>query len=197
MTAENPENGIPNDYNPYSAMPLSSNSASGFGDSIGSGYPLASLGKRFLGALLDSFVPALCMFPGFVMLLVDSDLIQAILEDSTPDHVGTFAIVGMAWIAIVVMIAFVLTLYLLATRSQSIGKYFIKTQIHTIDTNEPANFIKTFLLRGLLNNLIASVLGCIPFLGLVYQIVDACFIFREDRRCLHDLIAGTKVVDIS
>lgn len=27
-----------------------------------------------------------------------------------------------------------------------------------------------------------------------YALVDICFIFREDRRCLHDLLAGTRVV---
>jgi hypothetical protein len=29
----------------------------------------------------------------------------------------------------------------------------------------------------------------------LYGIVDACFIFREDQRCLHDLIADTTVVE--
>ena len=31
-------------------------------------------------------------------------------------------------------------------------------------------------------------------LGFVFLLVDFCFIFREDARCLHDLSAGTKVV---
>ena len=31
-------------------------------------------------------------------------------------------------------------------------------------------------------------------LGFVFLFVDYCFIFREDQRCLHDLIAGTQVV---
>jgi uncharacterized RDD family membrane protein YckC len=31
-------------------------------------------------------------------------------------------------------------------------------------------------------------------LGFVFLLVDFCFIFREDGRCLHDLMAGTKVV---
>jgi uncharacterized RDD family membrane protein YckC len=42
------------------------------------------------------------------------------------------------------------------------------------------------LLRSWLNTLI----GIIPFYGLV----DVLFIFREDKRCIHDLIAGTHVV---
>ena len=30
--------------------------------------------------------------------------------------------------------------------------------------------------------------------GGLFSIVDICFIFRDDRRCIHDLIAGTQVV---
>ena len=33
-------------------------------------------------------------------------------------------------------------------------------------------------------------ISLVPF----YRLVDILFIFREDRRCLHDLIAGTQVV---
>ena len=38
---------------------------------------------------------------------------------------------------------------------------------------------------------IASV---IPAIGNILPLLDVLFIFREDRRCLHDFIAGTKVV---
>jgi uncharacterized RDD family membrane protein YckC len=46
--------------------------------------------------------------------------------------------------------------------------------------------VTNVLLRGVVNGL----LSIIPLYGLV----DALFIFREDKRCLHDLIAGTIVV---
>jgi uncharacterized RDD family membrane protein YckC len=182
------------DNNPFSSMPLPSR-----GFEIGSegNLPLASLAKRFIGMLYDQFIPILCMLPGLVMMFADSDIILAQSQEREPTQFGTFAIIGVIWMVIVGLVGLVLNIYLLATRSQSIGKYLIRTQIHAIETNQPANFVKTFLLRGVVNGLIAGVLGCIPFLGLVYQLVDACFIFREDRRCLHDLIAGTKVVDIS
>jgi uncharacterized RDD family membrane protein YckC len=36
----------------------------------------------------------------------------------------------------------------------------------------------------------------VPLLGLIVAPVDVLFIFRNDHRCLHDLIADTKVVKI-
>ena len=34
----------------------------------------------------------------------------------------------------------------------------------------------------------------IPVAGGIFALADLLFIFREDRRCLHDHIAGTRVV---
>lgn len=84
-------------------------------------------------------------------------------------------------------------IYLLATRSQSIGKYFMKTQIVDVTTGRPADFVHSFLWRMLVNGLIYGV----PCIGTIYMLVDICFVFREDRRCVHDLLASTRVVDLS
>ncbi len=39
-----------------------------------------------------------------------------------------------------------------------------------------------------------QVIVAIPVVGALYALVDALFIFGAEQRCLHDLIAGTKVV---
>jgi uncharacterized RDD family membrane protein YckC len=36
--------------------------------------------------------------------------------------------------------------------------------------------------------------GVIPYVYVVVGLIDIALIFRRDRRCLHDLIARTKVV---
>lgn len=53
--------------------------------------------------------------------------------------------------------------------------------------------VHAFVLRSFVNGLI----GAIPCIGSIYALVDIVFIFREDRRCLHDLLASTVVVDIA
>lgn len=55
-----------------------------------------------------------------------------------------------------------------------------------MDTGVIDGFVTNVLMRSVLNR----ILSFIPF----YALVDILFIFREDRRCLHDRIAGTQVV---
>ncbi|MEZ5357461.1 MAG: RDD family protein [Candidatus Zixiibacteriota bacterium] len=76
--------------------------------------------------------------------------------------------------------------YLLTVFGQTIGKKVMNIKIVKIDTDENGGFVTNFLLRFLLN----AILGFIPLYGLV----DVLFIFRDDRRCIHDMIAGTRVV---
>jgi uncharacterized RDD family membrane protein YckC len=42
--------------------------------------------------------------------------------------------------------------------------------------------------------LVPYLMTLIPFAGLVLALLDVLFIFRDDQRCLHDLLADTKVV---
>lgn len=42
---------------------------------------------------------------------------------------------------------------------------------------------------------VPGILGSIPFIGYVFTLVDALFIFGDAKRCIHDLIADTIVVD--
>jgi hypothetical protein len=39
------------------------------------------------------------------------------------------------------------------------------------------------------------LLPLVPFLGGLVALVDVLFIFGPSKRCLHDLVAGTKVVE--
>lgn len=73
---------------------------------------------------------------------------------------------------------------------QTIGKKLLNIQIVGVDTGKPISIAKLLLGRFLPT----SILGNLPYVGPFYGLVDALFIFGEDRRCIHDRIAGTRVI---
>ena len=75
---------------------------------------------------------------------------------------------------------------LLTIAGQTLGKKALNIRIVKVATGRNGGFVPNVLLRAVLNGL----LGLIP----IYSLVDILFIFRADRRCIHDLIAGTVVV---
>lgn len=81
--------------------------------------------------------------------------------------------------------------YFLKTYGQTIGKRVIGTRIVGLDGN-----ILPFARLILLRYLPVQVVVLIPIVGSIVALVDVLFVFRDDRRCLHDLIAGTRVVKV-
>jgi uncharacterized RDD family membrane protein YckC len=61
--------------------------------------------------------------------------------------------------------------------------------VNYVDGAKPG-FLRAVLLRLWIN----GILGSLPYVGSCYGLLDILFIFGADRRCIHDLIAGTKVV---
>jgi uncharacterized RDD family membrane protein YckC len=93
---------------------------------------------------------------------------------------------GLLAFLIAVLAICIAQLYLLIVSGQTLGKKMMGIKIVMENTKKNGGFVPNVLLRVLVN----SALGIVPFYGLV----DILFIFREDRRCIHDLIAGTIVV---
>ena len=75
---------------------------------------------------------------------------------------------------------------LLSRDGQTIGKRLLKIRVVRADTERNGGFVTNVVVR-------AGVNGLLSLTG-VYFVVDAAFIFFENRLCLHDYIAGTKVV---
>ena len=78
----------------------------------------------------------------------------------------------------------------LATRGQSLGKMLIGVRIVDFQTDELVPLWKILGLRILP----IQLLSMLPFLSWV-PFVDVLFIFNSEQQCLHDLIAGTKIVE--
>jgi uncharacterized RDD family membrane protein YckC len=141
---------------------------------------LAGRGSRLLAFLIDGFIFTLCCVPGGIMLWMGAD-----------DHNDTLQIIGGILIGVLFLALMVLQIYLLSTRGQTIGKKMMSVKIVKYADDSNPGFVHACLLRLI----VPGFINGIPFIGYLFPIVDACFIFGEERRCVHDLIASTKVVN--
>lgn len=145
---------------------------------------LADLSTRFVGALIDGLIALPIVMPiAFGVGLIIGNVMG--------EGAATTIVANLLGGAIGIGAFVVLHGYLLATRGQTIGKVVMKTKI----VNEfggqvpfPELYVKRYL--------ILQAISLIPFVGLLVGIVDALFIFRSNRKCLHDEIAGTKVIKL-
>lgn len=78
---------------------------------------------------------------------------------------------------------------LLARRGQTVGKAIVGIRITRRDGSAPTLGRLLGLRYG-----VGYLFTMVPAIGQVYGVVDVLLIFRESRRCLHDLIADTIVV---
>ncbi len=151
-------------FNPYSPPEAEIGAATGVVER-----PLASRAQRFVANLIDGllYVPLVLLLP--------------LLEQG-----------GEPVLLLVVLLAGALTVYqwyLTATTGQTLGKSWVGIRIVRND-GTPVNFASGVILRSWLVQFIATV----PLVGTLFAVVNVLCIFNEERRCLHDYIAGTKVV---
>lgn len=140
---------------------------------------LATLGQRFGAFLADLGIMIVACFP----LMLAAGMLDQPNDTSKPSTLG-LVLIGLGG-----LILFGLALYniiLLSTKGQTLGKKILGIRIANHENDNNPGFVKAFLLRVFVNALI----GFIPLYGLV----DICAIFGQERRCIHDLIAGTRVV---
>ena len=150
---------------------------------------LAHPGMRLLSAFIDGFIESLCWLP------TSQAVMRALGGLISAGQINPQEIVGVVTGAIGQSVPYLAGLVLvqatlLTLRGQTIGKLVTSLRIVRAGDGSPAGFLHGFLLRGFLPRCLRHV----PLIGVLFWLVDNCFIFREDRRCLHDLIAGTKVV---
>ena len=141
---------------------------------------LASRGARFGGALIDGLLAMAVIFP----LMFASGYWQMAMAGEQ----SVAATIGMGVLGIVVFL--ILHGYFLAKHGQTIGKRLVKTRIVSVHDEKILTLGKVFTLRYLP----ISVISQIPLVGPILTFIDVLFIFRSDKRCVHDLIAGTKVI---
>jgi uncharacterized RDD family membrane protein YckC len=81
--------------------------------------------------------------------------------------------------------------YLLHSRGQTVGKWVLGIKIVSFKTNEILPLWKVFFVRYVP----PAIVAMLPLVGIFLAIVNDLFIFRKDKRCIHDHLAGTKVIN--
>ncbi|MBM3997692.1 MAG: RDD family protein [Planctomycetes bacterium] len=136
---------------------------------------LASRETRLAAALIDGVVALLALGPGLIVY-------------ASSEHINitgiTLLIVGAVALAICQWT-------LLVKRGQTIGKYAMNVRIVRYTDGSNPGFVGAVFLRSIVPGLI----GAIPCIGSLFGLADELCIFGDDCRCLHDYIAGTKVVE--
>ncbi|PCJ61337.1 MAG: transporter [Planctomycetota bacterium] len=142
-------------------------------------YQLADRGMRLVAALLDGLVLIPFLIPGVIVFAIFAE----------NEDIG-FA-VGLGLMGLGSLVYGAWNISLLHKKGQTVGKKIMKIKIIYRDDSR-IGFWGVFLKRYL----IISFLGLIPFVGNIIGLVDVLLIFRENKACLHDDIAKTKVVKV-
>ena len=80
---------------------------------------------------------------------------------------------------------------MLYRHGQTLGKKILGIKIVRSDGSR-AGFGRIVLLRYI----VPGVIGAIPYIGILFSLIDPLFIFGDEKRCVHDLLADTIVVDV-
>lgn len=169
---------------------------------MATGGELAGRGARTGAALVNAFLYLLATMPGSMYVT------RRMLEKNPELAKGGFPRIeeldltavfeGKMWIWAGIIAAIFLQSILIAVRGQNVGKMLVNARVVRADNGQPAGFVKGALARYIIPVMMVLVLNeLLLVVGFLLLLVDYCFIFRDDRRCLHDLIAGTKVVKVS
>jgi len=147
---------------------------------------LASRGSRVVAILIDAAIAMAALLPidyalGYWQLVRDA------LETQQPIPYG-----AMLQYQAIALVFFVLVQgYPLVKDGQTWGKKAMDIRIVDLQDRKPS------LARLALRYGFTNVIGGIPILGRWVMVIDDLSIFRDDRRCIHDLIAGTRVIRVA
>lgn len=143
------------------------------------GAPLAGRWRRLGAQLIDIAIVLVVFIP-----------IQALRGAIPAENPMALSYRAVA-IAIALGVWVMVNGFYLSKYGQTLGKRLLKVQI-VRSSGQPASFVRLAVVRYLL----FGVLGNIPVGGPFIGLADHVFIFRPEKRCLHDLLADTVVVDI-
>lgn len=141
---------------------------------------LAGRDQRLMAAITDGLLVLVCTALGMAAAVQWFDF-----KIADPD--SPLILQGVIYVSALPLMLVQWTL--VAKRGQTIGKYLQKIRIVRMD-GSAVGFWHGVVLRSWLLGVVSAVIGCV-------RLVDYAYIFREDIRCLHDLLADTQVIDLN
>ncbi|HVJ46980.1 MAG TPA: RDD family protein [Luteolibacter sp.] len=147
---------------------------------------LATLSERFGAAFLDGLISMLWVVPIWGILFA-AGITKSFMGPAPLSPLLT-TLVGVVSFGIFVLVQ----MKYLKTSGQTIGKKWQKIRIAKMDGSKP-ELSDLIWKRYVFFNFIALI----PVVGSVLSLVNILLIFKKDRRCIHDLLAGTQVLKVS
>ncbi len=143
---------------------------------------LARRFTRLAAQILDGLIYGAAVLVGMLPLMIFGGA-------ATPPNEDTLVAVFLGLMLLAGGAIFVVNLYFLHRDGQTLGKKALKIRI--VRTNDDrATLGRIFALRML----VPGVIGAVPIVGPFFSLADVLFIFGDQRRCIHDYLADTKVV---
>jgi uncharacterized RDD family membrane protein YckC len=146
--------------------------------------PLAGRGERLIASILDTILLLVLVLP--VMFFTGYfDFVET--EGGLMETIAIEVAVTLVMFALFALIQ----AYPLYKSGQTWGKVALSIRIVDMEGRKP-DFWRMLALRYLPLHVVSSI----PGVGSLAAMIDSLMIFRQDRRCAHDLIAGTRVVAV-
>ncbi len=155
-------------FNPY-APPSVDAQTPAWAQDYDMGQVLATPGTRLVAQLLDGLLLVGACLPAIIGAIAESPELAIGL--------GVLGYLGLS----------IYQWYLLATTGQTLGKKWMGVRVVKYADGGPVDFVSAVVLR-------LWVIGLASAFISIVGLIDVLFIFSSEHRCLHDHIAGTKVI---
>ena len=150
----------------------------------------AGRGARLGAVMLDGLIGTIGLMPAYFVFFKSMAVMQRAGNVFSVwaglAQTGAWFFLGVVWVLTVLA----LNIYLMRKNGQSIGKKIVGIKVVRTD-GSPVSLYRIFFLRYVVN----TFFTLIPAVGPLYSLVDSLLIFGDARRCIHDHLADTIVID--
>lgn len=153
-------------------------------------YQLAARGTRLGAFIVDTIFQAIFATAGIFVLGFDEQYLQIwqkMMQGGIITLGDTLFIVAVNQASYLV-----LNTYLLARRGQTIAKYLFGIAIVDHESGRIVPVAKNIAMRILP----VTAVGLVPGVGFILQLANWLCIFGDHRRCVHDYLCGTSVIEV-